>query len=219
MHDPKPKTSGDIKQEYLARKDFTGWFDVIYARAAEGKGSPGWAHMEAHPQLVSWAVDIDLQGAGKTALVVGCGLGDDAEFLAERGFAVTAFDISGNAIASCKKRFPNTNVDYQVMDLFKLPHSWRGKFDFVLESRTIQALPYDWHEDSIAAIASTIADAGQIVVLCFGREPEENVGGIPWALSREELAVFHAHGLIEQSFHEFAARGQRRFRVVYQKQS
>jgi len=63
--------------------------------------------------------------------VVGCGLGDDAEALAQQGFQVTAFDISPTAIAWCEKRFPDSQVKYQVADLFALDPAWHHKFDFV----------------------------------------------------------------------------------------
>lgn len=57
------------------------------------------------PSLVHWLVKN--LGEGLSAVVVGCGLGDDAEALAAAGFAVTAFDVSGSAIAWAKERFPN----------------------------------------------------------------------------------------------------------------
>lgn len=38
------------------------------------------------------------------AVVIGCGLGDDAEYLASMGYEVTAFDISPTAIAMCHTR-------------------------------------------------------------------------------------------------------------------
>ncbi|MCC5670705.1 class I SAM-dependent methyltransferase [Nostoc sp. CHAB 5784] len=42
--------------------------------------------------------------SGQKALVIGCGLGDDAEAIASLGFEVTAFDISPTAIAWCQER-------------------------------------------------------------------------------------------------------------------
>jgi len=217
MADNKQDIIGRIRKDFFENQDFIGWFEAVYASAEDGTGFVPWAHMEPNPQLVVWSEEVDLQGNGKKALVVGCGLGDDAEYLAERGFAVTAFDISETAIEGCKKRFPETTVAYQVMDLFKLPQSWLHNFDFVVESRTIQALPYDWHKKSIGAIANTIANNGQIIVICWGRDPDQHPGGIPWALSREELALFHQAGLVEKSFFDFSKNGQRRFRVVYQR--
>ncbi len=69
----------------------------------------------------------------RKALVVGCGLGDDAEFLSQQGFTVTAFDVSPTAIAWCKQRFPGSTVSYHVTDLFEPSAKWLSSFDFVLE--------------------------------------------------------------------------------------
>ena len=55
------------------------------------------------------------------ALVVGCGLGDDAEFIAGLGFSVVAFDISASAIAAAQQRFPQSTVRYRVADLMAAP--------------------------------------------------------------------------------------------------
>ena len=43
---------------------------------------------------------------GRTALIVACGLGDDAEEVSRRGYRVTAFDLVPAAIEHCRERFP-----------------------------------------------------------------------------------------------------------------
>ena len=68
-----------------------------------------WADGLPDPNLVEWAGragSAGSDGAGRRALVVGCGLGYDAEFLAGRGFAVTAFDLSPTAIAAANGSTP-----------------------------------------------------------------------------------------------------------------
>ena len=75
-----------------------------------------------------------MRGDGKKALVVGCGLGDDAQALSELGFKVTGFDIAPTAIAWCKKRFPESQVNYIVDDLLNPQVINQQKYDFVLES-------------------------------------------------------------------------------------
>jgi hypothetical protein len=51
----------------------------------------------------------------------------------------------------------------------------------------------------------------------LGRNPEESKRGIPWALSREELALFLEHGLSEIQLEDFT-ESPRRFRVHYRKE-
>ena len=60
----------------------------------------------ACPQMVEWIANRpEINGK---ALVVGCGLGDDAEWLEEIGFDVTAFDISKSSI-DCVKTISRFN--------------------------------------------------------------------------------------------------------------
>ena len=211
------KSTGDIIQEYIANGDYAGAFETIYASAKESDGKPPWAYMQAIPDLVNWAGKSSLSGEGKKAIVVGCGMGDDADYLAQRGFEVTAFDVSETAIKICKKRFPDSTVDFQQADLFNLPDDWQGKFDFVLENRTIQALPSAIYKKSMTAIANLLADGGQLLILCNGRDPEQAKNHIPWGLSSEELKTFHDLGLSERYFDDIKAGSVRRFVILYHK--
>src|SRR5258708_15637607 len=90
-----------------------------------------WARPAANPHLVQWARARLVRGTGRTALVVGCGFGDDAEFVASLGFNVVAFDISRTAIGGARSRFPGSSVDYTPGDLLNPPASWRGALDLV----------------------------------------------------------------------------------------
>jgi SAM-dependent methyltransferase len=93
-----------------------------------------------NPHLASWA-RLD-PAVMRRALVVGCGYGDDAQWLAARGCAVTAFDISPTAVAAARARFPASPVDYQAADLLSLPAAWAAEpFDLVVEAYTLQILP------------------------------------------------------------------------------
>lgn len=210
------KTTGDIIQEYIASGDYAGAFETIYASAEDSDGKPPWAYMQAIPDLVHWSEKTKLSGEGKKAIVVGCGMGDDAIYLEQRGFDVTAFDVSETAIEICKKRFPDSTVDFQQADLFNLLDDWQDKFDFVLENRTIQALPYAIYKKSMTAIANLVADDGQLLILCNGRDPEQAKNHIPWGLSREELKTFHDLELNETYFDDIKAGSVRRFVIVYQ---
>ena len=61
--------------EQNSPNDPTAWFEPLYAAAdATGRGVP-WAKMEPNPYLIAWLDEKNANGAGKTALVVGCGLG------------------------------------------------------------------------------------------------------------------------------------------------
>ena len=71
------------------------------------------------------------------------GLGDDAKYLDDLGFKVTAFDISPTAIEWAKRLHADTDIQFEVADLFEPFRDWLGAFDFVFEMYTIQPLPIE----------------------------------------------------------------------------
>jgi ubiquinone/menaquinone biosynthesis C-methylase UbiE len=216
------KTAGrqrvrELAQQILPSGDFAGFFDAVYAGADGDTNGVPWADLEPHPLALSWLQQHDVQGQGKRALVVGCGLGDDAEELAKRGFHVTAFDVSPNAIAWAKQRFPDSSVNYQATNLLEAPAVWQQAFDFVLEIYTIQALLVKLRTQAIESIARFVAPGGQLLVVCRGRDNDEELGTMPWPLSRTDLAQFEQAGLRETSFEDIRAGDQRHFRIVYER--
>jgi ubiquinone/menaquinone biosynthesis C-methylase UbiE len=174
-------------------------FDDRYALAHGGQpGAVPWAHREPHPSLVAWLRDSTPPTPGRDrALVVGSGLGDDAEALARHGWDVTAFDISETAIAWARERFPASTVRYRVASIFDTPGNWRGTFDLVVEIFTIQSLPPTRRQAIIEQIASTVAESGTLFVVAFMRDAVQPAHGRPWPLTDRELASFARYGLLE----------------------
>jgi Methyltransferase domain len=197
-----------------------GWFEVLYSRAGQDASTIPWADLAPNPNLVAWFEKNKLDGAGRTAIKVGCGLGDDAEELSRRRFRTTAFDISKSAIDWCERRHGQTRVTYLSADLFKTPEEWRGKFDFVLESYILQVLPPDMRAAAMGHIASLAAVNGTVLVIARGREIDEPKGKMPWPLTKGELEVFRDFGLEELTFEDFRDNEPppvRRFRATYRK--
>ena len=184
-----------LATDSIDRQDPSGWFEPLYADAQGNTAQVPWAKNQAHPYLQQWLKTDPPQTEGKLALVIGCGLGDDAELLASKGYTVTAFDISPTAIAWCQQRFPQSKVDYQVGDLFNLDPGWHNKFDFVFECRNIQALPLDVRSQVIANIAPLVAPNGTLLVITRHRADSTVPEGPPWALSDAELSQFLELGL------------------------
>jgi ubiquinone/menaquinone biosynthesis C-methylase UbiE len=207
-----------LAKDFIEKGDPLGWFEALYAGGDASKIP--WADQKVNPNFEAWLQQRQLQGRGKKALKVGCGLGDDAERLAELGFGVTAFDISPTAIDWCRRRFPQSKVRYLVQDLFQTPEEWKGAFDFVLESYTLQVLLPDLRKAAIQSISRFVAPEGMLLVIARGRKPEEPKGEMPWPLVREELREFEAHGLQEVNFEEYVDKEDppvRRFRVEYRR--
>ncbi len=92
------RPSNDTQKRLSIQEDQpSNWFEPLYAGANKnGEGVP-WANMKPHSSFANWLNRNPLDGGGKSALVVGCGMGDDAVELETLGFQVTAFDVSATA--------------------------------------------------------------------------------------------------------------------------
>ena len=192
----------ELAAEFLEKGDATGWFDALYKEAEGNHEHIPWADLEPNKFLARFAEKTNLRGDGRRALVVGCGLGDDALFLHDSGFKVTAFDISETAIQWAKKLHAETDIDFHVADLFAAPRGWLGGFEFVLEVYTIQPLPMEMRPQVIDAIANFVAPDGKLLVVTRGREDDELPLELPWALSRKDLSRFEFNDLKQMYFEE-----------------
>ena len=171
-------------------------FEAIYAGAEGGGPRPPWDYGDPRPQLVEWAEARDLAGGGREALVVGCGYGADAEFLALLGFRTTGFDFAPTAIAAARRKHPASRVNYFVADVLDLPREWQRRFDLVVESLTVQSMPPEQHTAAAQNIAALVAPEGTLLVLATARDEGSEVKGPPWPLSRAELEEFASGDLI-----------------------
>lgn len=180
----------EIAHEALAAGTPTAWFERLYREAAGNHRSVPWADMKPNWRLEQWCMENQIKGEERTACVVGAGLGDDAEALCAVGFRVTAFDLSETAVAWAKKRYPDTVVTYEVLDLFEAPAKYPQGFDLVFEAYTVQSMPLSLRAASIEALAKLVAPKGSLLLIARLRPNEELPEGPPWPLSLEELAPF-----------------------------
>ena len=208
-----------IAAESIARGDATGWFDAFYQQAGGNWDLVPWADRHPNPWLVAWLRTFGASPTRRRCLVVGCGLGDDAEALASAGFDVTAFDVSPTAIQAARQRFPRSGVDYVISDVLHPPESWLAAFDLVFEAFTLQVLPPDARRKAQTSIASYVALGGRLFVLCRAREASDPVGEMPWPLTREELDYFATLGLRPSSVDivEDEEPPVRRFRAFFER--
>jgi len=214
-----------LANQYLQQNEPSGWFEVLYAEAYGDCQQIPWARLKTHPYLQDWldgnsSKVLTVSHNSPSALVIGCGLGDDAEALQAKGFQVSAFDISPTAIAWCRQRFPDSRVNYFVADVFALDSSLLQAFDLVFESRTIQALPLSVRSQAIKSIGQLVAVGGILLVITRVRDTETQPDGPPWPLSNQELAQFQELGLREicrDRFLEESNDSIHKFRIEYRR--
>jgi pimeloyl-ACP methyl ester carboxylesterase/SAM-dependent methyltransferase len=182
-----------LAAQAIAAGDPTGWFDRLYAAGVAGEVDVPWDRRAPHPLLAEWATRAD---GAKRAVVVGCGLGADAEFVAGLGYETTAFDLSATAIRLARERNPGTAVRYVTADLFDLPTAWQRAFDLVVEIHTVQALPDPPRGAAIRQVASLVAPGGTLLVIGFRADSTADAAaGPPFPLERCDIDAFATDGL------------------------
>lgn len=202
-----------LAAEALAEGDPVGWFERLYAESGSGDAIVPWDSGTAHPLLVEWAGD--LRGEGRPALVVGAGLGDDAEYVAGLGFETVAFDVSESAVRLARERFPGSRVRYRAADLLAPPAEWERAFDLVVEIMTVQALPEELHAAAIERVASFVRPGGTLLVIAMARDEGGPVPAPPWPLTPSELAAFATGGLAAGKAEEFRDGPRHRRRATF----
>ena len=190
-----------LSGEALRDGDATGWFERLYAEAADGQAVVPWDRRAPHPLLVEW-IEQRPALSGSRTLVVGSGLGDDAAYLAAQGYRVIAFDISRSAIEAARRRFPTSPVDFRVADLLNPPAEWREHFDLVLETYTTQSLPIRLRPTVVLHLGRFVAPGGTLLVLAVARDAGEPVDGPPWPLTTADIESFAVEGLQTVSVEE-----------------
>ncbi|AKK07205.1 Methyltransferase domain [Corynebacterium mustelae] len=135
-----------------------------------------------HQEVVQKA----LVGCPKGKLLdVGCGTGENAEFASVEGFAVTAIDLSYDAIQMCKKRHEGSNVDYRQKNIFDINESWGEYFDVILDSAVYHTIPSGERSCYLEILSTYLHQGGRLLVITFADVPN----GMPkkLAVSKEQL--------------------------------
>ena len=184
----------ELAAQSIAAGSPTDWFERLYAAAAGGHAVVPWDAGGPEPMLVGWARQHDLDGAGRRALVTGCGPGYDAEFVAGLGYRTTAFDVSPTAVRAARDRFPGSPVEYLTADLLHPPPRWQQAFDLVIDIFTVQSMPPAVRAEATARVRWLTR--GTLLVIGSARDDGEPPGdGPPWRLSRPEVEAFAGAGL------------------------
>ncbi|MGZ6265508.1 MAG: class I SAM-dependent methyltransferase [Candidatus Limnocylindrales bacterium] len=205
MSDPRTRAR-ELARAAEARGDPSGWFEQLYVESERDGFAISWVDLAPNPYLVAWLDRQPNRPRGR-ALVVGCGYGDDAEFLADHGLEVTAFDVAPSAVARCRSRFPDSHVTYAVADAITPPAHWTAAFDFIFEAYTIQVLHGEARAACAESIGRMVAPGGRLLVVARSRKEDDPIGTMPWPLTRAEVDAFGRPGLDLASLTELVERG------------
>lgn len=195
----------------------SAWFNDLYHEHKDNHENIPWARQAVNPLLDTYLNDKTQLHKGK-ALVIGCGLGDDAHALEVAGYDVLAIDVSEVALKLAQERSKESNIRYEKQDIFDMPQKYKDNFDFVFEALTIQSIPVEFRVKMIKAISEVIAPEGKLLLVADKRE--RMFDGPPWPLTQDEVDIFKTEGLQELSFKIHTTKStisNSIFRVLYQK--
>lgn len=210
MTKPDPDAlSRDLARSSIAANDPTGWFETLYRAVEAGETELPWDRAAPNPLLVEWFDRHNISGAGRPAVVVGFGNGRDAEFIAGRGFATTAFEVSETAVSAARKRWPGSPVNYVRADLLAPPPEWNQAFSLVFESLTIQALPRNVRASAIEGVRSLVAPGGTLLVVA-NAVTDDSPAEVdpPWPLTEREVRSIAVDGLRLTSLERIPIAGE-----------
>jgi SAM-dependent methyltransferase len=132
-------------------------------------GTPPWVG-QPRPELVNLVESGALQPG--RAIDLGCGTGDNAIFLTQHGFEVTALDFAPAAIATAKAkaRQAGLDVDFVVDDLTRLS-TVSGQFDLLVDYGTFDDLSVRQRAAYVRQIVPLAKPGAKFLLWCFQWEP------------------------------------------------
>jgi len=138
-----------------------------------GARMPGWDAGRVATQLRK-AVEEGKVKPGR-ALILGCGTGTNAIFLAQKGFDVTALDVAPTCltIAEAKARKASVRVKWIVADASNPPQM--PPFDFVFDRGCYHHVRWVDLKGYVRGVSNLTRPGGQFLLLSF-RETEDRKG-------------------------------------------
>jgi SAM-dependent methyltransferase len=165
-------------------------FDALYRGESPAEGvppmaSPPWDTKAPKENIVTWQEGGLVHG---DVLDIGCGLGDNAIYLAQHGHAVTGLDISPTALATAQRRAADAGVKvrFAVADATKLD-GYINAFDTVIDGGMFHCLDDEGKRSYAAAVHRATRPGSTMLMGCFSdANPENDESPVP-AVSEQTL--------------------------------
>ena len=160
------------------------------------KGETPWDKGAPSPGLLDFLAREPLPGR---VLVPGCGAGHDVRAIAPQADEVIGLDIAPSALAAARS-FPAIGSErYDLANLFDLPETLRGSFDWVWEHTCFCAIDPAMRPAYVEAVAGALKPGGKLLAIFYldpgNHRPDE---GPPFEVSIPQLdALFASRFTVE----------------------
>ncbi len=152
---------------------------------------PNWDLQMAHPAFKDMLPRLRLSKS--RTLVLGCGEGHDAAYLAQEGHLVTAVDFSEAALTRARQKYGHLSIEFVQADAFDLPRSFDKNFDLILEHTLFCAVPPDKRNDLIKSWNRCLITGGYLMGVFFAAEKRTGppYGATEWELRKRLEKDYH----------------------------
>ncbi len=174
---------------YLPRTEIKS--SLFWSEIYKNESRPGWDLNQPAEAFKDMLPRLKLPKS--RILVLGCGYGHDAALFAEVGHVVTAIDFSSAAISGAKKKYGHlSNLTFEHMNIFDIPHEWNFNFDLVIEHTLFCAIDANQRENLIVLWKRMLHEEGQLMSVFFTMFKN---AGPPYGVTEDELRA-----LLQPSF-------------------
>jgi cyclopropane fatty-acyl-phospholipid synthase-like methyltransferase len=182
------------------QRQFPGWDERYQQQAVE---TMPWFYPELDDDLKQALDRLGLRGG--SALDLGTGPGTQAMQLAQRGFDVTAADISEAAmrLAHEKAEAQELSITWQQDDI--LASQLAGPFDLIFDRGCFHVLPPERRPDYVSTVADLLKPGGYFFLKCFSHLQPGTQG--PSRFTPEQIRAIFDSQLQVQSIEETVYQG------------